>query len=122
MKRIQISLSVFTVVIMLIFSACGSNESDSKKESHPIVGKWEIVKAEGEFADMNKGQIYEFLPDGKAKISYANYTYKFVGDTLFMDYEGAGKIIVKSIYKIDGDKMTLYNATDGNQKFFMERR
>ncbi len=122
MKKFHISLSVFTVVMMLIFSACGGNESDSKKASHPIVGKWEIVKAEGIAADMNKGQIYTFLSDGTAKISLFKYQYKFVGDTLFMDEGGHGEIVMKWIYKIDGDKMTLDNTSDIKQTFFMERR
>lgn len=124
----KLNLVFYSVIVTMIFFtvSCkdgGNSNQVNSNSSNDIVGKWEIVKAEGDMADLNKGQIYEFSDDGTANISgITNYDYKIIGDTLIMDYEGQGEIVLKWIIELNGDNMTLDNASDAHQTFWFERK
>ena len=127
MKKTNIVLTILTIAIFLLLVACGgggentSKDGDNKTDS-PIVGKWKVVKAEGMSASSNMGMVYEFMSDGKAKISSGEYEYSFSGDTLKMDYEGAGTIVLTWIYEIEGDNLMLDNASDADQQLWFEKQ
>lgn len=90
-----------------------------------IVGTWEIVEAEGDFADINKGTIYSFTEDKQFSSSIGIFETK--GKITKVD----SKIITvkldgyddEFVYKckFDGEKMLL--EVDGtNQKFTLQKK
>lgn len=125
-KKVNVFFTALVALTVVFLVSCGGGKSKEKGESTsndgPIVGKWEVTKAEGVAASANKGQVYAFSGDGSAKVSYSDYTYTLEGDTLKMDYEGAGQIVLVWVCKIDGNKMTLDNATDAEQKLWLNKK
>ncbi len=115
---------LFTVIVamFLVFTSCGEGEASS---GNSIIGKWKIINAEGTAASLNVGMVYEFNDDGNATVGSgimaSKYTYTAKNDTLTMNYDGGSDIILTWIYKIDGNKMTMENATDASQKFELEK-
>jgi len=121
MKKQNLLFAVI-VAMFFVFTSCGEGESSS---DNPIAGKWKIVNAEGTAASLNLGMIYEFIDDGNATVGSgimaSKYTYTTKNDTLTMNYNGGSDIVLTWIYKIDGNKMTMENATDASQKFELEK-
>lgn len=131
MKKSNILLTIFTVVIFLFATACGGSKTnnnekgDETSNDSPIVGKWTIVKAEGSSASMNEGMVYLFNNDGTAKVGEgglsSEYKYTFEDNKLSMDYNGEGKIVLEFSVKFEGDsKMTMDNISS-DQKFWLEK-
>ena len=116
MKKTKLFLTVFVASVFMLLTSCGGGSSSD----NPIVGSWKIVKAEGTSASMNEGMIYEFNTDGSAKTGPTNYKYTTSSDTLVMDYNGEGSIVLTWVFSIDGDKMTMEN-TGSDQKFWLEK-
>lgn len=121
MRKTNALLTLLAFTLALFFTSCGGSSS----KDNPIVGTWTITKAEGMAAASNQGVKYVFKDDGKATVGsgmmQSEYTYTISGDTLKMDFQGAGNIVLTWIYKIDGNKMTLDNASDADQKFWLEK-
>ncbi|MCS6795340.1 MAG: hypothetical protein NZ516_05220 [Raineya sp.] len=125
--------SIFSLIFagMVLFS-CGKKEQQSagssdakteKSDSKPankFVGKWEIVQAEGDLAEMNKGTIYNFTED-EMSTSMARGKYTISGDTLIVNFEGL-QVPFKYIYKWEGEKLKLDVLNSGGQKFVLEKR
>ncbi len=124
MRQFKISFSVLTVVIVVVFSKCGNKNTANNIAAveNQIVGKWEITDGKGLGKKENLGYVYEFNKDKTAKINISNYVYHIKYDTLFMDYEGKGEIVLKWIYDIDEDNLILDNATELEQRFWLERK
>ena len=84
-------------VVVLALSVSGSKAADNAKE---IVGKWELVKADG----LPKGVtgIVEFTKDGKMKVNL----------------EAMGqKLNIEGTYKVNGDKLdSKVETPDGQVK------
>lgn len=116
-KKVNLIFSGLTAMFFLVLVSCGGGSSDN-----PIVGKWKVVKAEGTAASLNEGQEYVFKDDGKAVASNTDYTYTYANDTLKMDYQGAGSIIITWVCIIEGAKMTLDNASNTKQTLWLEKR
>lgn len=124
-KKVNLLLTSFTALVVLFLVSCGGKsegKSETASNDGPLVGDWTVVKAEGIAAEANKGQVYEFKGDGSAKVSYSDYTYTLEKDTLKMDYEGQGQIVLVWKCTIDGNKLTLDNATDADQTLWLEKK
>lgn len=123
MKNLNVIFKLFTVAIILTAMSCSSGSSESSSSDNPIVGTWTVVKAEGTAASANEGTKYAFSDDGKAKVGEglmaSECTYTIEGENLDIDFSGG--IVMKWKFKIDGNKMTMENATDATQKFWLEK-
>jgi hypothetical protein len=109
-------------VVVMLSTSCGSG--GGSESGDPIVGTWTIVKAEGTASSSNEGTKYAFSDDGKVKVGEglmaSECTYTCEGEKLNIEFPGG--IVMKWIYKIEGDeKMTMENATDATQKFWLEK-
>lgn len=121
MSKSKLIFTALIIAFASFFTSCGGSSS----KDNPIIGSWTITKAEGAAAASNQGVNYIFNDDGKATVGSgimkSEYTYTITGDTLKMDYQGQGSIVLTWIYKIEGNKMTLDNASDAEQKFWLEK-
>ena len=120
MKKTKLFLTVFVASMFMLLTSCGGGSSSNNPSDNSIVGSWKIVKAEGTSASMNEGVIYEFNDDGSAKTGPTPYKYTTSSDTLVMDYNGEGSIVLTWVFSIDGNKMTMEN-TSSDQKFWLEK-
>ena len=116
MKKTKLFLTVFVASMFMLLTSCGGGSSDGNS----IEGTWKIVKAEGSSASMNQGMEYVFNSDGSATTGSTPYKYTTSNDTLVMDYNGEGSIVLTWVFSIDGDKMTMENTTS-DQKFWLEK-
>ncbi len=120
MNKTNVIFSVFVAGIFMLLTSCGGGSSSD----NPIVGSWKIVKAEGVGASASQGMEYTFKDEGKAiagsGMMESEYTYTVSNDTLSMDYQGLGTIVLVWTFTIDGDKMTMKNTT-ADQEFWLEK-
>jgi hypothetical protein len=59
--------TVIAILFIVFLVAC------ARKDSPKLEGRWEIIKAEGEFKAMNIGTVYEFSGN-KLTLSQGNFT------------------------------------------------
>jgi hypothetical protein len=105
----------------ILITSCGGGGADAEAAATPegkLKGKWKIVEATGEWAEMNKGTIYSFdgtafstsamgieskgtittLTDKEFIVKFDNlendfpYTYKFEGDKLIIEAGSVGQV------------------------------
>ncbi|GAB4123858.1 MAG: hypothetical protein OHK0045_03930 [Raineya sp.] len=101
----------------------GQLENKEKVETAPankFVGSWEIIEAQGDMAELNKGVIYTFTND-EMSTSMAKGKYSLSGDTLIVNFEGLQQPF-KYIVGWDGEKMKLDLLSSGGQKFVLEKK
>ena len=128
-------LSVFFVGLLL--GACSKNEEQKtdiskdgsqlenkeKVETAPankFVGSWEIIEAQGDMAELNKGVVYTFTNE-EMSTSMAKGKYSISGDTLIVNFEGLQQPF-KYIVGWEGEKMKLDVLNSGEQKFVLEKK
>lgn len=97
-----------------------TEKAAESKSANKFIGKWEIIQAEGDLAEMNKGVIYEFTAD-EMSTSMAKGKYTTDGDTLIVNFEGL-QVPFKYIYKWEGEKLKLDVLSSGGQKFVLEKK
>ncbi len=119
MKNLKI---VAMVILTGVFMSCGSGSSKSESEQTPaekLNGKWKIVNATGDWADLNIGTVYSFgeesafstkagIIESKGKITKMdeksfsvkfdelqnefNYKYSFEGEKLIIEVTGSNQV------------------------------
>jgi hypothetical protein len=107
--------------LLLTLSAC-KKDNPEPENTDPFLGKWEIVDAEGAFAEDNKGSVYDFKADGTLKITKGfstNGTYTRTDTEI--SYE-IGGIELNFSYTLSGDSMSWQNLSSSDQKFEFEKR
>ncbi len=100
-----------------------TDQSADKKDAqsgNKFVGKWEIVQAEGDMAELNKGTVYNFT-ETEMSTSMAKGKYSISGDTLIVNFEGM-QAPFKYLFKWEGEKLKLDVLNSGGQKFLLEKR
>ena len=112
---------ILTIFYITLLSACNNGNISL---NNPLVGVWKITKAEGTAASANKGIQYNFKANGNVTtgsgVIESKYKYTINNDTLKMDYNGNGNIILQWIFTINENKMTLKSITS-NQQFWLEK-
>lgn len=113
-------LAVFFIASLLM--SCGQKGGSSDNAGSPkekLDGKWKIVNATGEYADMNKGTTYTFegvtkfstklgiieskgniaaISDSSFTVKFEgmqndfNYTYRFDGNNLIIELLNSGQV------------------------------
>ena len=123
-QKMQTIKQTFTVLAIILGMALSSCDEDSSLQKS-IAGKWEIVNAEGTAASSNISAVYNLKTNGNATVSSnsmkTKYTYTTKGDTLIMNYNGIKDIVLKWLYEVNGNKMTLQNTADNTQKLELEK-
>jgi hypothetical protein len=124
------SISVLLAVIVMagLVAACGggTKKSDEKKTPEEMLkGKWEIVEATGDFADLNVGTVYSFGDDGafSTSLGILESTGKVISldDKVFkVKFDGFETEFVYN-YKFDGEKLVI-EIEGSNQKFTLEKK
>jgi len=117
---LRVFLALF--FIAAVATACGEDSpppvADDGKPT--IVGKWEIVEAEGAMAGSNKGQVYTFNADGTMDISgITRGTYSFDGKTVQLKI---GTIEMAADIEFRDAKTMVYTLQNSNQVFTMNRK
>jgi hypothetical protein len=129
MKKLMIYGLILFASPVLMTSCGGGNSESSESEAaktpkERIQGKWIIVEAEGEMAELNKGTVYSFngdnygmskgIIDNKGKIlemTDNSYTAQFDGMETIYSFD----------YKFDGDKLVITPSGSG-QNFVLEKQ
>lgn len=101
-------------------SSDSGSEKAEKSSDNKFVGKWEIVEAQGDMAEINKGVVYTFT-EKEMSTSMAKGPYSISGDTLIVNFEGL-TIPFKYVYQWEGEKLKLDVLNSGGQKFVLEKR
>lgn len=124
------SISVLLAVIIMagLVAACGGGEKKSDEKKTPeemLKGKWEIVEATGDFAELNIGTVYSFGDDGafstSAGIIESKGKVTSLDDKVFkVKFEGFETDFVYN-YKFDGEKL-IVEIDGSNQKFTLEKK
>lgn len=113
---------LFALPLLATLAACDAKGGDKPEEKkNPYVGKWEIKEAEGDMAEMNKGQIYTFTETEMAT-TYTSGKYTISGDTLIVKFKGMEDSPFKYLHKVDGNKMQMELLNSGGQKFKLEKQ
>jgi hypothetical protein len=116
---------LLTSPILLI--SCGGGAADTEAAASPeekLKGKWKIVEATGEWAEMNKGTIYSF--DGKAFSTAAmgiesKGTITTLSDTAFIvKFDNLENDFPYS-YHFEGEKLIIEAGSVG-QVFTLEKQ
>lgn len=129
MKKSMIYL--LSLAFIFALSSCGgesSEESEKEKEKSPqerLDGTWEIIEAEGQMAEMNKGTQYIF--DGTSRFTTKKGIIENKGDITDIS-DSHYKVIFDNMeteytfkYKFEGDKLIIEAGTEG-QVFTLERK
>lgn len=126
--------AIFCIAILI--SACGGkdkkSESGPKNESisatNPSAGKldgsWEIMRAEGQMADLNVGTVYEFKGD---KLSFGKGGFKNPGSTVITDstfsFQADGnELKFMYNYHFNGDTLVVEVQGSNGQIFHMVKK
>jgi hypothetical protein len=125
-KSICVLASV--IVMTVLVAACGGNEKKSSENQTPeemLKGKWEIVEATGDFAELNVGTVYSFGEDGafstSAGILESKGKVTSLDDKVFkVKFDGMESEFVYN-YKFDGEKLII-EIESSNQKFTLEKK
>ncbi|MDD3685287.1 MAG: hypothetical protein PHE56_00835 [Bacteroidales bacterium] len=125
-KSISVLMSV--IVMTVLVAACGGNEKKSSEKQTPeemLKGKWEIVEATGDFAELNVGTVYSFGEDGafstSAGILESKGKVTSLDDKVFkVKFDGMESEFVYN-YKFDGEKLII-EIESSNQKFTLEKK
>lgn len=125
-KTINVLLAL---VIMAGFAAAcggGDKKSDEKKTPEEMLkGKWEIVEATGDWAELNVGTIYSFGDDGAFSTSAGIIETKgkiiSIDDKVFkVKFDGMESEFVYN-YKFDSE-LLIIEVGSSNQKFTLEKK
>jgi hypothetical protein len=107
MKRV-IHLSVITMIISLILSACGT--------ANPFIGKWETGE-EKEYLEFKKDMTFWAIKeDREPNEVYLLGTYSIDGDTVTMIFTTgqAGKPMAAGVFEVrEGGDLILIHTPDG---------
>lgn len=125
-KSISVLMSV--IIMTLLIAACGGSEKKSSEKQTPeemLKGKWEIVEATGDFAELNVGTVYTFGDEGafstSAGILESKGKVTALDDKIFkVKFDGMESEFVYN-YKFDGEKL-LIEMESSNQKFTLEKK
>lgn len=125
-KSISVLMSV--IIMTLLIAACGGSEKKSSEKQTPeemLKGKWEIVEATGDFAELNVGTVYTFGDEGafstSAGILESKGKVTSLDDKIFkVKFDGMESEFVYN-YKFDGEKL-LIEMESSNQKFTLEKK
>lgn len=108
--------------LILILSACKKDESAEPENSDPFLGKWEIVDAQGSFADQNKGTVYNFKADGSLTITNGFSTEgTYVRTETEISYE-IGGVELNFSYTLNDKSMMWQNLSATDQVFEFEKQ
>lgn len=128
-------LPLFTTAILSIFLiACGEKKEETSTKINQttktssteegIDGTWEVTKAEGSFADLNKGVKYVFLENKmstESGIIKTKGNYKLSGDTIIWILEGTDNLEMRYTYKIENSQM-IVKPIGSDQILFMNKK
>ncbi|HEY1038805.1 MAG TPA: lipocalin family protein [Bacteroidia bacterium] len=123
MKNIRLVLASLALAITVI-SCGGKKDGDSASGGgNSLEGTWEVSKAEGMMADMNKGTKYIFEGNKitlSAGIIKTPGTFRTSGDSLIVKFDG-GTIEQVYTYSFANDQLvTKVAGTD--QVFYMDKK
>ncbi|MBB2183961.1 hypothetical protein H0486_13860 [Lachnospiraceae bacterium MD1] len=101
MKKTKLLLAFFTsVLILLLMTACGKNNSDLSKEALKIVGSWAYIHDK-------ETAIAVFSKDGTAE--YEGKDYSYVCDSQFIKLKNTDGEMIQLRYLLDDEGMYLYS-------------
>ncbi len=126
MKK-SISIIIATIVLTSFFVACGGTKTEDKEQTpvEKLSGKWIIVEATGEWAELNIGTMYTFGDDDafstSAGISVSNGTITAKDDKSFtVKFDGLQNDFVYK-YSFDSENMII-EAGSSDQVFTLEKQ
>lgn len=127
MKK-TISIIITTIVLTSFFMACGGGTKTEDKEQTAVEkldGKWKIVEATGEWAELNVGTVYTFGDDDafstSAGISVSHGTITAKDDKSFtVKFDGLQSDFVYE-YSFDGENMII-ELGSSDQVFTLEKQ
>lgn len=114
--------SILVLPAFLFLFSCGGNGEQTEDVTENAT--WEIVKAEGTLAEMNKGTEYIFegenltLSGGGMK---NKGTYKMKGDTLVFTMESFGGGEMRYLKEMKGEQMVL-KVVGSDQVFYLDKK
>lgn len=120
MKKVKLFLAALIVSIAVI--SCGGKKGAAADSAHPLEGKWKVAKAEGDYADMNKGTNYIFDGDKislEAGIIKTPGTFRLSNDTIIVKFDG-GQMEMNYTYKIEGEQLVV-KPMGSNQVLYLDK-
>jgi len=121
MKNIKLVLASFAIAIAVI-SCGGKKEGSSEAGGNSLDGTWEIVKAEGTMADINKGTQYKFEGEKMTLgtgLLQSKGTYKLSGDSIIFTMDGG--MVMKYTQSMVNDQLVL-KVVGSDQVFYMDKK
>ncbi len=113
--------AVARYVAILIAAIVVSVAGPALAQTPSVVGSWKIVEAKGSMANTNKGQIYNFKPDGTMNISrITKAKYTFDGKVITLMFSKTMQM--KADVTFTGRNQMVYRLRNSNQVFTMKRK
>ncbi len=123
MKKIKLVLASVAIAVALV--SCGGKKeggSESAAGGNSLDGTWEIVKAEGTMAEMNKGTQYKFEGDKMTLgtgLLQSKGTYKLAGDSIIFTIEGG--MVMKYTHSMVNNQLVV-KVVGSDQVFYMDKK
>lgn len=121
MKKIKLALAAFALAATIV--SCGGKKEGASASGGGLDGTWEVVKAEGDYADMNMGTKYEFEGD-KIVLSGAGIKtpgkFRTSNDTIIARFDGGG-IDMTYTFKMQGEQLVI-KPMGSNQTLYLDSK